>query len=75
MLEKAREILDDLNGDMYYPLLEELNELAEKDGGETFIFNQTLVYDSPGCDVYALSLAFISKEGKPVLETAISYSI
>lgn len=74
MLEKARELLDELNGDMHYDLLEELKELAEKDHGETFAFDCTLAYDSPGCDVYALSLAFID-EGKAKLETVISYSI
>lgn len=74
MLEKARELLDELNGDMHYDLLEELKELAEKDHGETFTFDCTLAYDSPGCDVYALSLAFID-EGKAKLETVISYSI
>lgn len=74
MLKKARELLDELNGDMHYDLLEELEELAVKDNGETFAFDCTLAYDNPGCGVYALSLAFID-EGKAKLETVISYSI
>lgn len=62
MLEKARELLDELDGDMDYNLLEELEELAVKDNGETFIFNCALAYD------------FVD-EGKVKLETVISYSI
>ncbi len=75
MLEKARELLDELNGDMYYPTFEELKDLADKDKRKTFTLTWSLAYDNPGCEVYTISLAYIGKDGKLELETAVSYSV
>lgn len=75
MLEKAKELLNSLNGYIYYPAFEELKDLADKDNRKTFTLTWTLAYDNPGCEVYTISLAYIGKDGKIELETAVSYSV
>lgn len=75
MLEKARELLNSLNGYMYYPAFEELKDLADKDKRKTFTLTWSLAYDNPGCEVYTISLAYINENGKIDLETVVSYSV
>lgn len=75
MLEKAKELLNTINGNMYYPAFEELKDLADKDMGETFALTWSLAYDSHDCDVYTISLAYIGEDGKIELETVVSYSV